>query len=167
MKILIFIIFGIVFLECNPSKKLIPQVYNNKSVDIDIVFNLNKNDYSYQFKFLNKSIDTIKIITPEITSGYSYFRKIAPNGIISNERCIFFTNRDIGWIELLPGKQVVSNGRFSLKTYFCSYNNDDRLAFIYNGVFKRENGGDGILNFEILPTKISTIDSISISKILF
>jgi hypothetical protein len=41
------------------------------------------------------------------------------------------------------------------------------LAFFIYGEYKRKNGMSGIFSFEIQPTAISKIDSISISKILF
>jgi len=156
------------FIGCNSSKTL-PKVFNKqRTAEIYIVFYLNKSDFSYNFRFLNNSFDTISIVAPDLYNSIGYFRLINEQNIISNRRCATINLDGIKWLQLIPHKEVILSSTINFQQYFCKINPTDFLAFSYQGIYKVNNSTiNGRFNFEIQPTTISNLDSVKISKILF
>ena len=100
MKIIYFTVF--ILIGCHSSKSITKGTKNPKSIPIDIKFVLDKSNYSYQFRFLNKSTDSIEILRPMVYGHYCYFRKIGNGDTISNLRCGSFSQNQIDWILLPP-----------------------------------------------------------------
>lgn len=163
-----FVLILISFISCKTSKPISKVIYDQRTLKLDIVFYLDKSDFSYKFSFFNYSMDTLTIVTPDIYNSFCNFKLINEQNIISNRRCVLINIDGIAWLQLLPQKKVTINSTINLRRYFCAINSSDLLAFIYQGHYKVNNSNTSSrFNFEIQPTPISKLDSIKISKILF
>ena len=165
MKIIYFT--GFILIGCHSSKSITKVTKNPKAIPIDIKFVLDKSNYSYQFKFLNKSTDSIEILRPMIYGSYCYFRRFVNGDTIAKLRCGSFSQNQIAWTILPPGKEISIYGELSLKDLFCVIDSEDMIAYVYSGAFKNKYGFSGIFNFEVPPTTFSKLDSVIVSKVLF
>ena len=157
----------LVLLSCHSSKPIANKIKNVKAVPIEIKFVLDRNNFTYQFKFLNKSTDSIEILRPMIYGSYCYFRRFVNGDTIAKLRCGSISQNEIAWILLPPKKEISINGELSLKDLFCIIDSEDMIGYVYSGAFKNKNGFSGIFNFEVPPTTFSKLDSVIISKVLF
>lgn len=152
---------------CKTQQKIVKSVEKNAIIPIRIVISIDKKNYTYQFSFINESKDTIKIVMPELDQGYSRFSKISADTALILNTCGVYSIYKIGWVELIPHKETVVKGRVDLLTYFCNFNENDLIAYRYNGAFERKDGTGGLFSFDIQPTRLKEVDSIFITKLLF
>lgn len=169
--ILFFII--VVLCNCTSSKKTshIQNSEVSKIRELQIAFLIGKPDFSYQFKFLNKSQDTMRIMIPKLYHYYCTFKLFDSNFSLKPSRCASIKpNSDIESITLLPNQEQIIEGDLPLKAFFCSINDTDLISYLYYGSYKIENKSrveNGTLTFEIQPTKIAKLDSIVLNKKIF
>lgn len=161
----LFLFLPFALASCKPRKNLAskPAILSNP-LKLDITFVLNKLDYSYQFIFENKGTDTIFIAYPSLYSNSTFFRLFDKDNLVKNARCAKVNPQKDAWIELIPGKTEVVTGPMDLKQYFCAILDDDQLTYIYQGVYKLNSGAAGVFGFDIPPTPVRNIETISIVK---
>lgn len=148
---------------CDTYKRSIAATTSHQDVtEIDITFYLNAEDKSYQFKFLNKSNDTVLILEPSINSRFSYFQLMDSEKNKISRRCATINRvQEFSWIELVPNQVLVKNSGISLKSFFCDIDGSELLGFMYQSMVKKKNKVfTGLLSLEIQPTKISDVNTI-------
>lgn len=154
----------------SPRVSVMPR--NQQPKELQIVFNLNKNDYSYTFSFLNLSKDTFSIQDPQTSySGIlgGYFQLFDEKLYCINTRCTK-AKRDLSlkWISLEPGNKKVIKSSRNLEQFFCHVQHTFYLGFSYCSLIKRNDGTiKGMFNFDIQPTMIGLLDSSSVRKFIF
>lgn len=154
----------------NDKEKLISS-RRERPKEIEISFKLNKVDYSYSFAFLNLSNDTFSIAAPQLrnfgnTGGY--FQLFDEELYEMNTRCTTLHGDILAdWVVLIPGRKETFKSTINLEQLLCAIKPSFYLGYSYWSLIKRNDGMKGFFNFDIQPTMVGLLDSVTIRKFIF
>jgi hypothetical protein len=151
--------------KSTPSRRERPK-------EIEMSFKLNKGDYSYSFTFLNLSKDTFSIAAPQVrnfgnTGGY--FQLFDEELYETDVRCAIIHGDDLAeWIVLMPGRKETTKSSLNLEKLLCPIKPSFYLGYSYWSFIKHNDGRiKGMFNFDIQPTMIGLLDSVTVRKFIF
>ncbi|MFT3823687.1 MAG: hypothetical protein QM731_07190 [Chitinophagaceae bacterium] len=142
----------------------------SQMVNFQVIFRLNKTDHTYRFIFFNKGSDTVYVLKPKLSGGYSEFRLWGADSMSRENRCLKVkTQKRVTWVRVLPQQKTEVTGEVSLDKYFCKIEADDLLSYMYQGMFSFSEGVTHARRwgFTIDPVKITAVDSTVVESVLF